>query len=207
MNLNTQRMSRAESKEQTRRQLLDSARKVFAEKGFNAATVEEIAAGAGFTRGAFYANFEDKADCFWTLVEAQETSSFAELGDRVAATADRAQLEMVEEWFADILSRPELTQAFNEAVADPRDERSRQRLAAIQAQHLEAIREVITSQAAVHGFTLQVPVEHLAMAFFALGSGLLNLSRVMPGAVPGTLYGDAMSWLFLGASTPPADGS
>ncbi|MBC8750913.1 TetR/AcrR family transcriptional regulator [Paraburkholderia sp. WC7.3b] len=55
-------MTRAESREQTRRRLLDAAASCIAEKGFAATSVEDIAAKAGYTRGAFYSNFSSKND-------------------------------------------------------------------------------------------------------------------------------------------------
>src|SRR5580704_1822806 len=53
----------------TRRKLLDAAKHIFAKDGFEAARLEDIAAGAGYTRGAFYANFESKEDIFFALFE------------------------------------------------------------------------------------------------------------------------------------------
>ena len=49
----------------TRTQLTDAARRIFARNGFEISSVEEIAAAAGKTRGAFYANFKDKEDVFF----------------------------------------------------------------------------------------------------------------------------------------------
>ena len=53
----------------TRRKLLDAAKRIFAQDGFEAARLEDIAAGAGYTRGAFYANFDGKEDIFFALLE------------------------------------------------------------------------------------------------------------------------------------------
>ncbi len=53
----------------TRRRLLDAAKRIFAQDGFDAARLEDIAARAGYTRGAFYANFESKEDIFFALLE------------------------------------------------------------------------------------------------------------------------------------------
>lgn len=49
-------------REATRERLLDAARDVLASSGIQGATVEEICDRAGFTRGAFYSNFETKDD-------------------------------------------------------------------------------------------------------------------------------------------------
>jgi AcrR family transcriptional regulator len=53
----------------TCRKLLDAAKRIFAQDGFEAARLEDIAAGAGYTRGAFYANFKSKEDIFFALFE------------------------------------------------------------------------------------------------------------------------------------------
>lgn len=53
--------------ERTRARLLAAAETVFARDGFEAARIEDIAAEAGRTRGAFYANFENKTEVFLAL--------------------------------------------------------------------------------------------------------------------------------------------
>jgi AcrR family transcriptional regulator len=54
---------------QTRQRLARAARRIFARDGFENARVEDIAAAAGKTRGAFYANFRDKEDVFFAIFE------------------------------------------------------------------------------------------------------------------------------------------
>lgn len=56
-------------RQKTRDRLLDAAYDVFAEVGVDAAPVELIAERAGFTRGAFYSNFETKYELFVALAE------------------------------------------------------------------------------------------------------------------------------------------
>jgi AcrR family transcriptional regulator len=63
------RMRQAERTLATRRKLLDAAKRIFARNGFEAARLEDIAVGAGYTRGAFYANFKSKEDIFFALLE------------------------------------------------------------------------------------------------------------------------------------------
>ncbi len=55
--------------EATRKRLLEAAERIFAREGFEAARLEDIATTAGYTRGAFYANFESKEDIFFSLLE------------------------------------------------------------------------------------------------------------------------------------------
>ena len=63
-----------ERSETTRARLIRAAEKIFARDGFEAAKLEEIAAEAGYTRGAFYANFESKEDLFFALLEGEISS-------------------------------------------------------------------------------------------------------------------------------------
>ncbi|WP_309065836.1 TetR/AcrR family transcriptional regulator [Microbacterium sp.] len=55
------------SRQNTRARLLDAAAEVFAEVGLEGATVEAVCERAGFTRGAFYSNFDSKDELFLTL--------------------------------------------------------------------------------------------------------------------------------------------
>jgi AcrR family transcriptional regulator len=63
------RTRQADRTRATRRKLLDAAQRIFAQDGFEAARLEDIASGAGYTRGAFYAHFEGKEDIFFALFE------------------------------------------------------------------------------------------------------------------------------------------
>jgi AcrR family transcriptional regulator len=65
-----------ERTKETRRVLLKSARMVFARYGFEGCRIEDIAAIAGYTRGAFYAQFETKEELFFALLQ-EETDRHA----------------------------------------------------------------------------------------------------------------------------------
>ncbi len=62
------RLSREASRALTRERLIESSRQVYVEKGIGAATVDEIAERADFSKGAFYSNFESKEDLFLELL-------------------------------------------------------------------------------------------------------------------------------------------
>ncbi len=62
---------------QTRERLLAAATTVFAERGVNGASVEEICETAGFTRGAFYSNFADKDALVLALIQADVAAQYA----------------------------------------------------------------------------------------------------------------------------------
>ena len=55
---------RALAKQQTRAKVLAAARRLFSESGYEGATIRDIAAAAGMSTGAVFANFSDKSDLF-----------------------------------------------------------------------------------------------------------------------------------------------
>jgi AcrR family transcriptional regulator len=63
------RLSRADQAARNREQVLAAARRVFLERGYHGATVDEIAAQAGFSKGVVYSQFASKADLFLALLD------------------------------------------------------------------------------------------------------------------------------------------
>lgn len=82
------RRTRAEQREETRRRLLDAAGRIFARRGYEAASVEEIAEVAGFTRGAFYSNFRDKDELFVAYLEERMQAEAADIAALSRAAPD-----------------------------------------------------------------------------------------------------------------------
>jgi AcrR family transcriptional regulator len=72
---------RQAAKVRTRQKVLDAARSLFAERGYEPATIRDIAKGAGMSTGAVFANFQDKAELF----EAVLTEDMARLAEVVKA--------------------------------------------------------------------------------------------------------------------------
>jgi AcrR family transcriptional regulator len=63
----------------TRERLIDAAYEVFSEHGLHSASIEMVAEAAGFTRGAFYSNFESKEELFFALAERESGLRLARL--------------------------------------------------------------------------------------------------------------------------------
>ncbi|HEY5629092.1 MAG TPA: TetR/AcrR family transcriptional regulator [Candidatus Limnocylindrales bacterium] len=63
------RLDRRSTKERTRERLLDAAASVFARRGIEAASLDEVADAAGYTNGAIYSNFASKTDLVLALLE------------------------------------------------------------------------------------------------------------------------------------------
>jgi AcrR family transcriptional regulator len=76
------RLTRKEKQAETRARLLDAAERVFLRRGLGGSSVEEIAAEAGFTRGAFYSNFQSKDELFVELLQDRVYRQYAEMAER-----------------------------------------------------------------------------------------------------------------------------
>lgn len=67
---------------------MEAAGKVFGDKGVAGASVEELCEAAGFTRGAFYSNFESKDELCFALLQAIAASAMAALRAALTSVSD-----------------------------------------------------------------------------------------------------------------------
>lgn len=75
---------RALAKQQTRQKVLAAARRLFSEQGYEGATIRDIAAAAGMSTGAVFANFSDKSDLFREIMADDMTALHAAMCDAAA---------------------------------------------------------------------------------------------------------------------------
>jgi AcrR family transcriptional regulator len=103
------RLRRAEQVAQNRGLVLDTARRVFVERGYAGASIDAIAAEAGFSIGVVYSQFGSKADLFFALLDrriedrAQQNARIADVltgaaGLRALMKAGRADDEAEPGW-------------------------------------------------------------------------------------------------------------
>ena len=83
-------LSRAERQEQTRAAILDAAGRVFVRRGFQASSVEEICAEAGYTRGAFYSNFSSKQQLFVEVLQERLFTRYTAMYEEGLTDPERA---------------------------------------------------------------------------------------------------------------------
>ena len=72
------------TRDDTREKLFEAAARVFEEQGIGGASIEAIAAAAGFTRGAFYSNFKSKDELIIAMLEDHVEQSIARIRDLLA---------------------------------------------------------------------------------------------------------------------------
>jgi AcrR family transcriptional regulator len=174
-------------KEAVRSRVLRAAGEVFAERGFAAASMDQVAAAAGFTKGAVYSNFASKDELFLALMAeevqrrvdgvsaALQTATDlpaalaavnAELSRREAAW----QLLFLEFWQRAVRD-PEVRRRF---VASRRDQRTR-------------ITATVARFLAEHPVRTGWDAESLTVVIIALANGLAVEALPDPEAVPDDL--------------------
>ncbi len=157
-------------REQTRKYLLDAAAAVFAARGFHEASLDEIAASAGFTKGAIYSNFGSKADLFLALADRREKARFTALVRAARAQPDRAQLwATMRDAYRTVLPTAAdwvLWQEFEAAAL--RKPALREQLARRWRTQFAVVVDVVNRQLVADGITPSVPVEAIAHLFIAI---------------------------------------
>lgn len=79
--------TRAQMMEETRAKLIQAARKAFAVKGYAAASMDDLTADVGLTRGALYHNFGDKKGLLQAVIDQID----GEMVVRMRIARDRAE--------------------------------------------------------------------------------------------------------------------
>ena len=92
-----ERLTRVEQRERTRNELVDAAERRFTRDGFHATSVDQVAAEAGFTKGAVYSNFASKEDLFFAIYERRADRAIAEAERAIAEAGPRAGLRKLAE--------------------------------------------------------------------------------------------------------------
>jgi AcrR family transcriptional regulator len=203
----TPRLTREQSRAQTRERLLTAARGVFAREGFHGASVEEIASEAGYSTGALYSNFDGKEDLFLALMKREIADNAREIEQAVARQGSVAERAAggARQWMAMIEREPEVLLLFTEFWGyGVRDERVRSEVAERFAEARALLTRLILDSAREFDLELAMPAEQLAVVVDALADGIARQKLADPEAVPEDLMGRTLGLLFA-AVTAPAD--
>jgi AcrR family transcriptional regulator len=178
------RLSRAEQNDRNRALLLAAALRVFLARGYHAATLEQIADEAGFSKGVVYSRFASKADMFLALLAAridERAMQNASAAGQLASSGDLAGLFDLA-WLAERAApgwRLLVTEFRVHAARDP--ELSR-RYAAAHARTVDGLTSVVASLAERNGHALAVPARQLAELLLAIETGITLEQLASPHA-------------------------
>lgn len=182
-----------------RQALLDAARHVFARRGYQAATVEEIAEQAGCSSQDVLATFPDKEEIFLALSEDFALTRVRETAeplyqDRDLPASARGAADV---WMRRVSEDPETLMLNLEfALQAARDPELRERYAQRAAAMRLMIERALERRAKDEGLELPLPVEEMALIIRALGIGL-GVERLHdPNLGRDELFGEFLTILF-----------
>jgi AcrR family transcriptional regulator len=193
---------RSERRARTRAQLLSAAARVYARRGFDGATLDEVAEEAGFTKGAVYDHFGSKENLLFALLDEHLSGQIAEqiaLFDPGKAAAERPRAG-ADRWMKELEEDPDAFRLFVEAwLHGQRDEELLGRVAA----GMEAWRATSRAFGRERGSDLDAEIseallDQVANIMLGLGIGLGMVELADPDSVSPRLLG-AMFVLLLGA--------
>ena len=203
-------LTRARRREMTRRHLMDAAAAVFARDGFHGASLDDVAATAGFTKGAVYSNFASKDDLFIAVFEDRQQREEEEM-QRTLTEAEQPY-EMDDQQMSRVRSvidrtwDDEWTALYLEFVLYARrnPEAQRKLAAAVQRQREATIAMLQEAYAGV-GAEPDLPVPTAATLSVALFDGLALGRLADPTAFDEKLLADALAFLVgaIGINEPP----
>jgi AcrR family transcriptional regulator len=195
------RLTRKEKQAHTRQCLMKSAAEVFARRGLQQASIDEVTEDAGFTKGAFYANFKSKEELFLAMLDERFTQRIEDI-ERVIAdegsTVEKARrggdvfaerMRADQEWerlFLEFASYAARDEDFREELVT-RYRAMRTRIAAALAAHGED-----------EGKEKALPSEQVALMLCVMANGFA-LEKVLEGDdAPDELYGTMLMIFFAG---------
>ena len=183
------RLTRAEQTERNRALLLVAARRVFLERGYHAASVDQIAAEAGFSTGVIYSQFGGKADLFLALLAARIEERAA--GNALAAeglAGDQGLERLIRHAASVDRAEPEWGLLVIEfRVQAARDRELGRRYGAAHERTLAGMERVITDLYQRAGEPPPLPPGDLARLVVAVGAGARLEQAAGPGPSLATL--------------------
>jgi AcrR family transcriptional regulator len=192
--MSVQALTRREKQQQTRQALLRAAAKLFRERGLEGASIDEVAQAAGYTKGAFYANFRSKEELFLVMLDERFASQLERLDRALAGTheaqeeARAAAVECVH--FAGDEDWPNLYFQFVAHAA--RNEEFRQELATRHRTMRGRLAEILERWKRSTGHKPPVPMEEITAMLSFMADGFL-VDRIVEPDLNEDLYAMMMT--------------
>ncbi|MFM0557295.1 TetR/AcrR family transcriptional regulator [Paraburkholderia sediminicola] len=180
-----ERLTREQSRDLTRERLLSAAHAIFLKKGCVVASVEDIAAVAGYTRGAFYSNFGSKTELLFELLKRDHDEVETELQRIFKAAGTREEMERTMlAYYRQIYRKRESLPLWTEAkLLAARDPRFGAHFNAFLCEKHEQMAACIRAFAERTGAPLPLPAEVLALGLMALCDGVQTYYAADPRRV------------------------
>lgn len=189
-------------RQQTREHLLAAAAQVFAERGFHGASLDAVAAAAGFSKGAVYSNFKNKDDLFLALLE----TSYSREMESLRATLDASDVP-ADTRLGDFLplilggvTQPLMPENWSVlymefALFAMRNPAARRKLAELDEANISAVAELIAKQRSRESLADLESAERTARIVEALFRGIWFMKALDPDSVDEALIESALSFV------------
>jgi AcrR family transcriptional regulator len=168
--------------ERTRAALIASARHVFATRGFEGASLDEIADAAGYTRGAIYRHFANKEDLFFAVNDAINTElldTFAEELDLETGSALDDNQQAAATWMKALAGNKEIWALSLEfSLYQYRNPAVQERSANQRRQNRATVATFMEHYTAAQGITLKAPADTIAAILLIASDGFVQAARV-----------------------------
>jgi AcrR family transcriptional regulator len=193
----TRRLTRAEKREITRNAILRSAATLFARKGVEGTSMEEIARHAGLTQGAIYSNFDSKADLWWAISDqvsrtlafedffgeegnlAEDLREAGKAGARLLRSASRTDLLLDHEFFLFLMRNPKARARAAEEIREGDKE----------------VGDKFERLARERGIELPMSGERFSLLLYIVGRGLLHQFMIDPERIDEEFCADVFALL------------
>jgi AcrR family transcriptional regulator len=171
-----EKWTRERRRELTRTALVESATEVFGRRGFEGASLDEIAENAGFTRGAIYKNFESKEELFFAVMDHFNERALAAFDDQLGGDVEHLDVTALArtwrrtqgEWVKSLDAEFELYALRHPEV--------RERLHAHRDQTIDRICAFMEEQQLAAHLAMAYPTRLLAEMFFAVTIGIARFA-------------------------------
>jgi AcrR family transcriptional regulator len=192
------RLTREQSRDLTRSRLLDAGAVIIAKKGLNGASVEDIAAHAGYTRGAFHSNFRSKAELFVELLKRDHQDVQQGLQQILGAGLSLDDMQRQLQMFYSQVYRGNLSYVLwaEARLQALRDAKFRARLSALLLEKRDMIAYFITQFSEAMHRQPPAPAADLAFATMALIDGMRFYNACMPDQLPDASVQAALGTVF-----------
>lgn len=195
--------TRGERQAATRSALLRSASRSICERGIHGASIDRIAEDAGYTKGAFYANFASKEELFLVLLDEKFAAELERLETAMAGAGEPAEeVRKAAEGFLTYVDRdPEWPRLYQEFAAHAaRNDAFRAEFAARQRALRARMADVFARWATAFGIESALPHADVAAMTFFMADGFL-LDRIIDPALDDRLYATMFEVFLRGLAT------
>ncbi len=180
----------------TRTHLLTAAAEVFAERGYDRASLDEIARRAGFTKGAVYSNFENKEELFLALYHQRQEQMLEAFFDAAATPDPQNAAARVTDVYRRLAPSPdELALWLEFQLYARRNPALLERLRADNRVMHERLVASVEDHWRTRGITPGLPADLLARLYVAIFDGVAQQQALDPASTPDELFARLVDFL------------